>query len=141
MLCLVMPTHVLPNTRGVALGDSWVSPMDFLAAWGPYLNALSLLDGAQLSNVTNIASNAQVPFKNMRRSITAACDCECGYRRAPPSNWLPLCMAGVCTSLLPFSGTKAVPAYGHAREETGQCPIEFYVEHLHSLGWRRRREK
>jgi hypothetical protein len=44
----------------VALGDSWISPTDFLAAWGPYLNALSLLDGQALSNTAMIAANAQV---------------------------------------------------------------------------------
>lgn len=53
-------TQLLQHTRGVALGDSWISPTDFLAAWGPYLNALSLLDGQPLSNTATIAANAQV---------------------------------------------------------------------------------
>jgi hypothetical protein len=46
--------------RGVAFGDSWISPTDFLAAWGPYLNAMSLLDGQPLSNTATFAANAQV---------------------------------------------------------------------------------
>ena len=25
------------NFKGVGLGDSWISPMDFVNAWGPYL--------------------------------------------------------------------------------------------------------
>lgn len=53
--------ETLPHhARGVALGDSWISPTDFLAAWGQYLNALSLLDGQPLSNTATIASDAQV---------------------------------------------------------------------------------
>lgn len=48
------------SRRGVAFGDSWISPTDFLAAWGPYLNALSLLDGQPLSNTGTFAANAQV---------------------------------------------------------------------------------
>ncbi|XP_070579425.1 retinoid-inducible serine carboxypeptidase-like [Ptychodera flava] len=30
--------------RGCALGDSWISPMDSVNTWGPYLHATSLLD-------------------------------------------------------------------------------------------------
>lgn len=32
------------NLRGIALGDSWISPIDYVDAWGPYLAAVSLLD-------------------------------------------------------------------------------------------------
>ena len=59
--CAGRPQLCVPNPcRGVALGDSWISPTDFLAAWGPYLNALSLLDGQPLSNTATFAANAQV---------------------------------------------------------------------------------
>ncbi|EDL15860.1 serine carboxypeptidase 1, isoform CRA_a [Mus musculus] len=32
------------NFSGVALGDSWISPVDSVLSWGPYLYSMSLLD-------------------------------------------------------------------------------------------------
>jgi hypothetical protein len=29
---------------GVALGDSWISPIDYVLAWGPLLKSYSLVD-------------------------------------------------------------------------------------------------
>lgn len=29
---------------GVALGDSWISPVDYVLAWGPLLQSYSLVD-------------------------------------------------------------------------------------------------
>lgn len=28
------------NFKGVALGDSWISPIDSVATWGPYLKTM-----------------------------------------------------------------------------------------------------
>lgn len=43
--------------RGVVLGDSWISPVDYVKSWGPYLKALSLLDDDGLQEV-KASSNA-----------------------------------------------------------------------------------
>ena len=37
--------------RGVALGDSWISPVDSVLTWGPYLYAVSQLDEKDLKQV------------------------------------------------------------------------------------------
>ena len=36
------------NLRGIALGDSWISPIDFVDTWGPYLRDLSLMESNEL---------------------------------------------------------------------------------------------
>ncbi|XP_070793887.1 retinoid-inducible serine carboxypeptidase [Pituophis catenifer annectens] len=43
------------NFHGVALGDSWISPLDSVLAWGPYLYSTSFLDDQGLKEVTNAA--------------------------------------------------------------------------------------
>ncbi|XP_026108949.1 retinoid-inducible serine carboxypeptidase [Carassius auratus] len=43
------------NFAGVALGDSWISPVDSVMTWGPYLYSTSLLDDNGLDEVTNAA--------------------------------------------------------------------------------------
>ncbi|XP_053151475.1 retinoid-inducible serine carboxypeptidase isoform X2 [Hemicordylus capensis] len=43
------------NFRGVALGDSWISPLDSVLAWGPYLYSTSFLDDRGLREVTTVA--------------------------------------------------------------------------------------
>lgn len=43
------------NFAGVALGDSWISPLDSVMTWGPYLYSTSLLDDAGLAEVSNAA--------------------------------------------------------------------------------------
>ncbi|XP_029014868.1 retinoid-inducible serine carboxypeptidase isoform X2 [Betta splendens] len=40
---------------GVALGDSWISPLDSVMTWGPYLYTTSLLDDYGLSDVKKAA--------------------------------------------------------------------------------------
>ena len=32
------------NFKGVVLGDSWISPIDYVMSWAPYLYATSLID-------------------------------------------------------------------------------------------------
>ena len=41
--------------RGVALGDSWISPADSVLEWGPYLYSVSLLDQHSLDKVNDYA--------------------------------------------------------------------------------------
>ncbi|KAG8518293.1 Retinoid-inducible serine carboxypeptidase [Galemys pyrenaicus] len=43
------------NFAGVALGDSWISPVDSVLSWGPYLYSMSLLDDQGLAEVSQIA--------------------------------------------------------------------------------------
>ncbi|KAM6913444.1 retinoid-inducible serine carboxypeptidase [Lycodopsis pacificus] len=43
------------NFAGVALGDSWISPLDSVMTWGPYLYTTSLLDDYGLKDVSSAA--------------------------------------------------------------------------------------
>lgn len=43
------------NFAGVALGDSWISPLDSVMTWGPYLYTTSLLDDNGLKDVNSAA--------------------------------------------------------------------------------------
>ncbi|KAM4890139.1 retinoid-inducible serine carboxypeptidase isoform 3-T3 [Sylvia borin] len=43
------------NFMGTALGDSWISPLDSVLSWGPYLYSTSLLDDNGLAEVTAVA--------------------------------------------------------------------------------------
>uniref|UniRef100_A0A8C4ILV2 Carboxypeptidase n=1 Tax=Dicentrarchus labrax TaxID=13489 RepID=A0A8C4ILV2_DICLA len=43
------------NFAGVALGDSWISPLDSVMTWGPYLYTTSLLDDYGLAEVSSAA--------------------------------------------------------------------------------------
>ncbi|XP_017306575.1 retinoid-inducible serine carboxypeptidase isoform X2 [Ictalurus punctatus] len=47
------------NFAGVALGDSWISPLDSVLTWGPYLYSTSLLDDFGLGEVTRAAKDVQ----------------------------------------------------------------------------------
>uniref|UniRef100_A0A4W6F1F6 Carboxypeptidase n=1 Tax=Lates calcarifer TaxID=8187 RepID=A0A4W6F1F6_LATCA len=44
---------------GVALGDSWISPLDSVMTWGPYLYTTSLLDDYGLADVNNAAEEVK----------------------------------------------------------------------------------
>ncbi|TNM97428.1 hypothetical protein fugu_015584 [Takifugu bimaculatus] len=47
------------NFAGVALGDSWISPLDSVLTWGPYLYFTSLLDDVGLADVSNAAKDVE----------------------------------------------------------------------------------
>ncbi|KAG7335190.1 hypothetical protein KOW79_001786 [Hemibagrus wyckioides] len=47
------------NFAGVALGDSWISPLDSVLTWGPYLYSTSLLDDFGLGEVMRAAKAVQ----------------------------------------------------------------------------------
>jgi serine carboxypeptidase 1 len=47
------------NFKGVGLGDSWISPMDYVNTWGPYLKALSVMDDKDLASATTQAQRCQ----------------------------------------------------------------------------------
>ncbi|KAM9783804.1 retinoid-inducible serine carboxypeptidase isoform 1-T1 [Syngnathus typhle] len=44
---------------GVALGDSWISPVDSVMTWGPYLYATSMLDNQGLDEVNSAAEEVK----------------------------------------------------------------------------------
>ncbi|CAL8470937.1 g10479 [Coccomyxa elongata] len=52
------------NFRGVALGDSWISPVDYVLAWTPFLKAWSLLEDVALANVSQVALRTQQAVGN-----------------------------------------------------------------------------
>lgn len=47
------------NFAGVALGDSWISPVDSVLTWGPYLYTTSLLDDLGLAEVSGVAQQVK----------------------------------------------------------------------------------
>ncbi|KAI7803530.1 retinoid-inducible serine carboxypeptidase [Triplophysa rosa] len=47
------------NFAGVALGDSWISPIDSVMTWGPYLYSTSFLDDNGLAEVNKAAKGVQ----------------------------------------------------------------------------------
>ncbi|XP_050961847.1 retinoid-inducible serine carboxypeptidase [Labeo rohita] len=51
------------NFAGVALGDSWISPIDSVMTWGPYLYSTSLLDDNGLNEVSKAANDVQEAVK------------------------------------------------------------------------------
>lgn len=51
-------------SRGVALGDSWISPVDYVLAWTPFLKAWSLLEDVALANVSQVALRTQQAVGN-----------------------------------------------------------------------------
>ncbi|KAL2611011.1 hypothetical protein R1flu_022703 [Riccia fluitans] len=46
------------NFQGVAIGDTWISPMDFLYAWPPVLKSFSLVDDADKARLDSYADLA-----------------------------------------------------------------------------------
>ncbi|XP_048466783.1 retinoid-inducible serine carboxypeptidase [Rhincodon typus] len=48
---------------GVALGDSWISPLDSVLSWGPYLYSISLLDDQGLAEVNSYAERVQAAIE------------------------------------------------------------------------------
>ncbi|XP_027423495.1 retinoid-inducible serine carboxypeptidase isoform X2 [Zalophus californianus] len=45
------------NFAGIALGDSWISPVDSVLSWGPFLYSMSLLDDQGLAEVSQVAED------------------------------------------------------------------------------------
>lgn len=47
------------NFKGIALGDSWISPLDSVSTWGPYLYATSFLDSTGIQNLKPYVSEIE----------------------------------------------------------------------------------
>lgn len=60
-----MKLSVTQPCRALALGDSWISPLDYTDTWGEYLKALSLLDGEEFHQVQAVADAAKVGLKSL----------------------------------------------------------------------------
>ncbi|XP_046553746.1 retinoid-inducible serine carboxypeptidase-like [Haliotis rubra] len=56
----IQSKSVTCDFRGVALGDSWISPIDSVLAWGPYLYTNSLVDQKGLAAVKKAAQETAV---------------------------------------------------------------------------------
>jgi len=55
----ILGNKIKSNFRAVALGDSWISPIDFVNAWGPYLMATSEIDANGLKSINAAAASCQ----------------------------------------------------------------------------------
>lgn len=67
-----MPTAGKPDStcRGIALGDSWISALDYVKTWGEFLKAWSLLDDYQLSQLAPLQLDIQVRLQgDLSRSL------------------------------------------------------------------------
>ena len=54
------------NLRGVALGDSWISPVDSVISWAPYLYQYNLLDMKDSQSVLNVAEETALAVSQKR---------------------------------------------------------------------------
>ncbi|TNN49022.1 Retinoid-inducible serine carboxypeptidase [Liparis tanakae] len=54
------------NFAGVALGDSWISPLDSVMTWGPYLYTTSLLDDHGLEDVRAAAEDVKTAVEQQQ---------------------------------------------------------------------------
>uniref|UniRef100_A0A7E4UPA4 Retinoid-inducible serine carboxypeptidase n=1 Tax=Panagrellus redivivus TaxID=6233 RepID=A0A7E4UPA4_PANRE len=58
---------------GVALGDSWISAMDFVNTWGQYLYSVSYLDDNQLTTVNAQAAKCQALVDGQKWYTATTC--------------------------------------------------------------------
>ncbi|KAI0236967.1 Retinoid-inducible serine carboxypeptidase [Lamellibrachia satsuma] len=52
------------NFKGFAMGDSWISPIDSMLTWGPYLYATSLVDREGLAAINIVAMSTKQAIDN-----------------------------------------------------------------------------
>jgi serine carboxypeptidase 1 len=55
----ILAKTITMNFKGVALGDSWISPTDYTSTWGPYLQALSVVDQNEAGQIKDAADAVQ----------------------------------------------------------------------------------
>ena len=63
------------NFQGVALGDSWISPIDSVLTWAPYLYQVSLLDEKDFQEVDKVltVNNWHQPLRLFFKTSSAFC--------------------------------------------------------------------
>ncbi|KAK2166842.1 hypothetical protein LSH36_34g00008 [Paralvinella palmiformis] len=59
LLSAIQESKIDCNFKGVALGDSWIAPLNSTLSWGPYLYATSLIDGVGLADVDQTARQCE----------------------------------------------------------------------------------
>jgi len=52
------------NFKGVVLGDSWISPIDYVMSWAPYLYATSLIDDEGYNAINQAALQTKKAVEN-----------------------------------------------------------------------------
>ena len=58
LLAAIEAGQITMNFKAVGLGDSWISPIDFVDTWAPFLRSLSVLDEHQkATNIDPIVAN------------------------------------------------------------------------------------
>ncbi|RDD47920.1 Retinoid-inducible serine carboxypeptidase [Trichoplax sp. H2] len=62
----VMSKEISVDFRGVALGDSWISPQDSVDTWGPYLLSTSLVDTEGAAQIQSYANNIRTALSNKK---------------------------------------------------------------------------
>lgn len=51
LLTAISAGQLTMNFRGIALGDSWISPIDYVQTWAPYLRGTSIMDSRDATSV------------------------------------------------------------------------------------------
>ncbi|XP_022944267.1 serine carboxypeptidase-like 51 [Cucurbita moschata] len=64
LLRAIQAGNLTLNLRGVALGNSWMSPEDYTYSWGPLLKDLSRIDDVTLQASNRLALKIQQQLKN-----------------------------------------------------------------------------
>ncbi|XP_030841632.1 retinoid-inducible serine carboxypeptidase [Strongylocentrotus purpuratus] len=62
LLQAIQAGKVSADFKGFAMGDSWISPVDYVMTWGPYLKATSLLDSVGFAAVQDVAERTKEAF-------------------------------------------------------------------------------
>lgn len=100
----------------MTLGDSWISPLDFVRAYSPFLKAWSLIDEHGQQELDALADQAKVAPSH----TTATCCCERGLRGLDLSDGPAMlgyeAQAGACPVYLPnkISASDQVPRLNRA---------------------------
>ncbi|XP_054155571.1 retinoid-inducible serine carboxypeptidase-like [Oppia nitens] len=56
--------EIKSNFKGVALGDSWISPLDSTSSWGDYLYSLSYIDSNQKNQIDSYSKRIKDALKS-----------------------------------------------------------------------------
>lgn len=56
--------NIESNISGVAMGDSWISPIDSVLSWAPYLYQVGLVDKNQAMEIMKQAAHVKQVFDN-----------------------------------------------------------------------------
>ncbi|XP_005108526.1 retinoid-inducible serine carboxypeptidase-like [Aplysia californica] len=55
----IKKSEIQMNFKGFAMGDSWISPVDSVSSWGPYLFGTSIVDNAGLEEINKAAQRVE----------------------------------------------------------------------------------